>query len=1757
MQAIDKHGADIFNSVIVTVTGVNDAPTMDAGVLDAAEDGATVSLSLAALGDDVDSDNDGGNLVYTLVAPAGPGGGGKDPNAETKSDPLPPPVSAGGSAWIDGTTLNFAPGGDFQQLALGETSVQVLHVKATDVHGASTVNTVTVTTTGVNDAPTLGSLGLGTAEDGMPASFDLALLGDDVDSDDDGGTLVYTLQGPPPPEGTAVISGTTLTFDPQAGYQSLAAGEIKSFDLQLQAKDKHGATADTLVNISVTGINDAPVITDADASGAVTAHPVAFVPPSTTLTDAGFVKFGDVDLSDSHTLTVNTLGLPLGTFTASVGKDTTGSGTGGVLVWNYAIGNTLAAYLGADESITNSYLLTVDDGKGGTAQQQVDVKLSGVNDAPVITSGTDQAQGNTMEDTTLSASGQVTISDLDNTDTHTWSISSPTSGAYGAASVDSKGKWTYTVANGTNGVASPVQSLQQGETVIETFTVRASDGKGGNADQIVHVVVAGINDAAVISSQSLTLTETNAPQSTGGTLTVTDIDNLAAFNAQGGAGKYGNFAIGADGTWTYAMNGAHNEFELGKNYVETFNVVAVDGTTKVSAVTVTIAGTNDAPTAVNDLGALTVTSLASQVNTTTVKWVDWTSMTPGNVKGFIDLGGGQKIDVTFSGASSTAGVNNYYTTPPAQPGDLSLGTGTYTSAGVSNGPTGTDIVILHAATTRTLTFSQPVDDLFFAVVSLNGNGYRFDQDFDILSYGRGFFGAGSAVKTALPDGRFELLSVNTPGKNELHGVIGIKGSVTSLTWDGLTDEYWNGFTVGTYGKAQTAVATGNLLGNDTDPENNPLIVSTVNGQTIAGSSTTQTLASGARLNVNKNGNYNYDENGAFAKLGANETFVDTFTYIAQDSPGASSNVATATITVTGINDAPTFTGGDASGAVTVVPGSAPFKLEQFTNYFGSFDDASLHAFAAANKANHTVFTTVIDYTDDPAGFAGEIVGSSRWPADPTGAQGTEGINNHFFARITGQVSVSTTDTYTFRTFNDDGVYLRVNNQLIISDSGIHPEQAYQGSITLSPGVYPIELFFYENGGEASLELTYKNATSVYGHVASGAFDSGVLTFSDVDLTDGHTAIVTPVGSTLGVLTTSVTKDTTGSGTGGEVKWNYQLDSQPAAYLGAGATKVDTFTVTVNDGKGGTAQQSVSVTVTGANDLPVAVADTASTNEEAAVTINVLGNDTDVDVGDTKALISASNGTNGTVTIVGNNAVYTPALNFTGNDSFTYMMKDAAGATSSATVNVTVNPVNDGPTIKYVSATVTNGSFEQPGGGNGYFTTGSTGMAGWTVIGADVDYINSQWPSADGTHNLDLNGFNGGGVKQTLTTVPGQTYTLGFQLSQNPGASNSTVRVTAAGTTKDYFFYADSTEANMLWTGQTFTFTATSTSTDLSFASLNGGAQGPALDNVVALATKENTSLTIQGLSVADGDAGTNPVNITLSVTNGAVALSSVAGLLALDSNGSDGSISYAGPQAAINAALASGVIYSPTANYSGSATLTAVINDAGHTGIGGALSATQLVPIQVYDVTLPQPISFWLADGNANDNIAPLNNGTLVNGLGFIAGRNGGQAFNFDGVDDYVSIERELTNDFTVFGWMKTTQVAPSGSQFFHGDGLVYADVGGVNNDFGISQVGTKIAFGTGNPDTSILSTSNVNTGNWVQFAAVRNGSTLSLWINGVLENTINTGNSGALATPPNIIFGANVIDGRYFQGQMDDVQFFDHALTPMEIIGVMNVNPV
>jgi hypothetical protein len=207
-------------------------------------------------------------------------------------------------------------------------------------------------------------------------------------------------------------------------------------------------------------------------------------------------------------------------------------------------------------------------------------------------------------------------------------------------------------------------------------------------------------------------------------------------------------------------------------------------------------------------------------------WTDWQGVDLDPGPGFEAQG---TITTTTSSVTATytnaqgvgfyqpSGGTDFYT---QQGGSVDPATSPSTSTLVDNRPTGTDIIALRFAGTQTLEFSEAIANPVFAFVSLNGNGYAFDQDFEILSLGGvdgnscGFWGCGGAEKVVvdLGGGVFEYqLNSNNVGGTEPHGALRFTGAFDTLTWRSSTNEFWNGFTVGVQG---TAVE---ILPCDVDP----------------------------------------------------------------------------------------------------------------------------------------------------------------------------------------------------------------------------------------------------------------------------------------------------------------------------------------------------------------------------------------------------------------------------------------------------------------------------------------------------------------------------------------------------------------------------------------------------------------------------------------------------------------------------------------------------------------------------------------------------------------------------------------------------------------------------------------------------------------------------------------------------------------------------------------------------------------------------
>lgn len=155
----------------------------------------------------------------------------------------------------------------------------------------------------------------------------------------------------------------------------------------------------------------------------------------------------------------------------------------------------------------------------------------------------------------------------------------------------------------------------------------------------------------------------------------------------------------------------------------------------------------------------------------------------------------------------------------------------------------------------------------------------------------------------------------------------------------------------------------------------------------------------------------------------------------------------------------------------------------------------------------------------------------------------------------------------------------------------------------------------------------------------------------------------------------------------------------------------------------------------------------------------------------------------------------------------------------------------------------------------------------------------------------------------------------------------------------------------------------------------------------------------------------------------------------------------------------------------------------------------------------------------------------------------------------YATANRVVQDSFTLEAWIKTSSTSLTGTHFYDGNGLIYADVGGDHDDFGTSILNNKLSFGTGNPEVTVTGTTNINTGEWVHIAATRNATTgaLVVLVNGVSDGTGTSTNMAALTASTTITIGGNSIDGRYFDGLMDEIRIWNVVRTPAQIQATMN----
>ncbi|NRB75158.1 MAG: tandem-95 repeat protein, partial [Verrucomicrobiales bacterium] len=546
----------------------------------------------------------------------------------------------------------------------------------------------------------------------------------------------------------------------------------------------------------------------------------------------------------------------------------------------------------------------------------------------------------------------------------------------------------------------------------------------------------------------------------------------------------------------------------------------------------------------------------------------------------------------------------------------------------------------------------------------------------------------------------------------------------------------------------------NVLANDSDVDasDNPLTIASVT-QPVAG------------LVTNNGKDVTFNPNGDFEDLAVGESAAVTFTYTTDT--GITESV---TVTVNGVNDGP---GAVDDGASTNEEDAVTIDvLDNDTDPDTSDDlvilgvDQPARGSVSVNSDSEIVFDPEGDFEDLDAGESATVT------FDYTISDGNGGTDT---ATVT--VTVNGADDATVAapdadiTDEDTAVTIDVlandtdvdtsDNPLSVA-SVTQPTDTDDGTVvnnttdvTFTPGSNFDSLAV---GESATTTFTYTTDTGVTetvtvtvngvndGPVANS--DSGSTDQDNVTTIDALDNDTDPdVNDTLTV--TGVTQPTRGIVT---VDASDELVFNPNGefdYLGAGESATVTFSYDIEDGNGGTDTAVVTVTVTGNDDSLVAVGDSGSTDEDTAVSVDVLANDSDPDTADNPLAIDSftqPNPGSGSVFQVGDALVFDPGNDFgslavgeTDVVSFTYTVINQSGASDVETVTITVNGANDAPTAV-----------------DDFESTGQNGTANIDLLGSDDSASADSDPDGDALSVIEVDGKVAGG---TVTLTSGATLTL--------------------------------------------------------------------------------------------------------------------------------------------------------------------------------------------------------------------------------------------------------------------------------------------------------------------------------------------------------------------------------------------------------------
>ena len=503
---------------------------------------------------------------------------------------------------------------------------------------------------------------------------------------------------------------------------------------------------------------------------------------------------------------------------------------------------------------------------------------------------------------------------------------------------------------------------------------------------------------------------------------------------------------------------------------------------------------------------------------------------------------------------------------------------------------------------------------------------------------------------------------------------------------------------GTYSSGSASV-----LDNDFDVEHDPL---TVTPGTFAGTYGTLTL--------NANGTYTYVLNANAQTLAQGQVATDSFNYTVSD--GSLTDTGKLTVSITGVNDAPVA----HSDAATTSENSA----------------VMVNVLANDTDVDNGAVLTVTSASAPPGQGTAAVIGNQVRFDPGTSfdhlAQGATqvvlvnySITDQFGATSSSTVSITVTGTNDGPVAQPDTATTSENASVDINvlanDTDIDDGAALsvvsasapsgQGSATVVGNQVrfnPGSDFDYLAVGQSTVVTVNYTMQDQFGAQSSstiaitvtGTNDAPVAN-PDIASTSENAAVLVNVlandtdADSGAVLT--VTSASAPAGQGSATVVGNQVRFDPGTsfdYLAAGQTAVVNVAYSIQDQFGATASSTIAITVTGTNDGPVANPDTATTSENAVVTVNVLANDTDVDSGAVLTVTSATAPPGqGSATVVGNQVRFDPGTSFdylaVGQSTVVnvaYTIQDDHGATSSSTIAITVTGTNDAPVANPDTAT---------------------------------------------------------------------------------------------------------------------------------------------------------------------------------------------------------------------------------------------------------------------------------------------------------------------------------------------------------------------------------------------------------------------------------------------------------------------------------------